>query len=704
MRFGPYELDRSQRELRLEGRVVRLPPQPFKLLTLLVGRAGSIVSREEIRTELWGDDTFVDFEHGINYCIQQIRAALEDDAEEPRYVETVPKVGYRFREAVHRDEKLDDVSPEPPHSVPKGERLAWTLTLLGAIALTAIVVWSLSRSNTTRPGMTRFSLTLPPGHTIRGPSGRLIALSSDGRRLAYVADRELYLRAMDDEATTRLGYVGTSPFFSPDGQWLGFWGEGQLKKVRLDGGAPMNLFEMQNPWGASFGPDGSIVFADGPAGVIAVPADGGPMEVLVSVDGKNGEWAGTPQILPDGETILFTLGKGTNRPESERIAVQSMVSGERRILIERGRDARYLPSGHLLYSLDDSVLAMRFDLERLKVASGPVPVLEGVRHGLLVTHYAVSGNGTLVYVPESTQPSNSLVWVDRDGTETPFLEPRRHYQGPRLSPDGTRLLVTVGPTPREQDLWWTEVDRGVLSRLTFEGAHRAVWSADGTRVIFASHRSGDDQWNLFSKSVEGGEPAAPLTSGLFRMPTSVSTENVLVFIERRGTTNWDLGFLPFRDDGAPEPKVLLATPFDELQGIVSPNGTWIAYTSNESGRQEVYVQSFPNLGSKRQVSSDGGSEPMWSPRGDELFYRHDGKMYAVPVSVGARFEAESPRVLFADDYERLDGPPMTNYAVTPDARRFVMVRTETPPFETEPRIHVVLHWQEELERRVPASK
>ena len=585
-------------------------------------------------------------------------------------------------------------------------RLAWGLSILMAVLVTGLTVWSMMRPRPRPPRpMTRFAVTLP--ETTRLVHGG-IALSAEGRHLLYFAEhdgvRQLYRRPLDQfEAVPIRGTESAQyPFFSPDGQWVGFFADAKLKKVSLVGGPPVTLCDAAGfIHGASWGLDNVIVFGvTGAPGLMQVPASGGNPEPVTTVDSEE-RWHGWPDILPGGKAVLFTAWSGGI--DNARIAVQSLETGERRNLVD-GTDPRYVPTGHILFARPGSLWAVPFDANRLEVTGSPTPVLEGVLIWEGVASFALAGDGSLVYVLGTASTLKSkLVWVDRRGAERALTAPLRVYRDPRLSPDGERLAVTIDDATG-RGVWVLELSRGTLTRLTFEGGNsRPIWSPDGERIIFSSNRVGDTFSNIFSKPADASGTAEQLTTGAHRIPTSASSDGkTIVFRQGSATTNRDIGMV--RLEGEREPEMLLQTPSDEHTGMLSPDDRWLAYVSNESGRQEIYVRPFPGPGGKWPISTEGGTEPMWSRDGQELFYRNGEKMMAVAISTEPEFAPAKPTSLFEGVYETGGGPaggyPGSNYDLTPDGR-FVMIRTDESSGPTQ--INVVLNWFEELKRLVPTE-
>ena len=586
------------------------------------------------------------------------------------------------------------------------ERVAWGLV---AALLGGIVVWSVMRAEPPAQAILRFALTLPPGDIFTDTGRHLVALSPDGTRLVYSANEQLYLREMDQlEATPIRGtdMSPTTPFFSPDGQWVGFYAGGNLRKVSVTGGAPITLCDARNLFGASWGRDDSIVFGQGRNGILRVSANGGTPEVLIPMDSDKNESGHGPQMLPDGKTVLFTLGTTALWDESQ-IVTQSLETGERRVLIEGGRDARYVPTGHLVYALGETLLAVPFDLERLEVMGGPVPVVEDVGRAATQTgaaHASFSDSGSLAYVPVF-RADRRIVWFDRGGQEQEPLGEPGIFQNPELSPDGKRLAVLrQDPDSGNVDIWIIDLERGVPTRFTFDEAVDlyAVWSPDGSRIVFNSARDGG-VFQLYEKPASGAGTAELLrASDVNNGPFDWSSDGrFLIYVNTVPTR--DIWALPMLDEGEPVP--FLEGGFMEDQAKLSPDGRWIAYISDESGRNEVYVANFQEALGKWQISTGGGVQPRWSNDGTELFYiAPDLTMMAVPVRGERELEVGVPVALFETGIwggVQTSGGRRAQYDVAADGRRFLMIRPAEEAQEAE--IHIVLDWFEELKRLVPTN-
>ena len=577
----------------------------------------------------------------------------------------------------------------------------WSIAAL-ALLIAGVALWNLSPSSTPS-SLTRLALTLPAGDHFTTLGHEVVALSPDGSLMVYGANEQLYLRAMDQlESRPISGTEGADgPFFSSDGQWVGFTAGNKLKKVAISGGAPMTLSDDANLHGATWGTDDAIIFApsSGIRGLYQVSAGGGTPVLLTTPDFQNGEishpW---PQLLPGGGAVIYTVGAGGSWDDAQ-IVVEQIETRERRVLIEGGTHGRYIPTGHLVYARANTLMAVPFDLARLEVTGSPVPVVEGVMQGANsgVAHFAFSDLGSLVYVPGGTQDiERTLVWVNRQGEVEPLAAPPRTYDDPRLSPDGGRLAVQIfGAT---SDVWIYDILRKTMTRLTFEGSNDGpLWTPDGQRVTFDSTRAGGPG-SLFWKPADGSGAAEQLTttSQYRNIATSWSPDGKMLAFSESGVN--DIWVLPFEGESKPQP--FLQTPFLEGAARFSPDGRWVAYTSNESGRFEIYVQPFPGPGGKWQISTEGGTEAVWAGNGQELFYRNGEQMLAVDITTQPAFSAGSPELLFEGQYfnDSSVGYPAANYDVTPDGQRFLMIREEQPEV---PQINVVLNWFEELKRLVP---
>ena len=574
----------------------------------------------------------------------------------------------------------------------------------------------------------------------------LVAISPQGTHLVYSTDQRLYLRSLNQlDASPIRGTepqpgrvigntaagstAGREPFFSPDGQWIGFYQDGQIKKVSVAGGPPVTLCPAETLWGASWAADGTILYGQGPAGIWRVSASGGEPENLVKV--KPGQVALSPQLLPGGRAVIFTLAESGNWDDAQ-IVVHPLNSSTLKALVKGGSDARYVASGHLVYARQDSLLAVPFDAETLTVTGGPVPLVEGVARANQtvngIAHFSVSTDGTLVYVPESAVAATSqrtLVWVDRQGREELIKVPPRAYVYPRLSPDGTHVAIEIREAETIGNIWVLDLARLTLTRLTFlpNGGRGPLWTADGRRILFNSGLGGGG--NLFWQAADGSGDAERLLEGTTGdFPTAATSDGAGVIISANSSTSADVTMLALAPrhiaasslDGGESPgrstaqvRPLVHTQFSERNGVVSPDGRWLAYESNASGRLEIYVRPFPQVDSGQWlVSTNGGSRPLWARDGRELFYlSEDGTLISVPVEQASAWRVGSPRQVLQTAYfpAAVPGFNYRPYDISPDGTRFLMIKqlAETEPRPGQRGIIVVTNWLDELKRLVPTK-
>jgi serine/threonine-protein kinase len=580
-------------------------------------------------------------------------------------------------------------------------------TLVLGTAIASLATWNLKP--TPPQPVSRLVITLPPGQQLAGlDSGPAVALSPDGTHLAYVArqggTQQLYLRAMDSLESKPIPGTqgGVSPFFSPNGQWVGFFAGGKLKKVSVSGGAAVTLGNAVVPVGASWGSQGMIAFGPATISALLQVSDGGGTPQPLTRFEKEESSHRWPESLPGGKAVVFAAGTTATNWNNAQVVVQSVGTGERRNLIQGGTQPRYAPSGHLVYLQGGSLMAMPFDPDRLTATGAAVPVVDGVVQSPSTgaAQYSISATGSLVYVPGGVQAIQSkMMWVSRNGTEQPLAAPAHAYEFPLSSPDGRRVGVTI--LEQESQVWLYDLSRETLTRLTFEGSvnQYSIWTQDGKRIAFVSNKEG--QLNLFWQLANGSGGLERLTTSEYlHNPMSWSPDGqLLAFTEVNPTTGRDIWVLRLGDRKA---QPFLRTPFDEGAPRFSPDGRWLVYVSNESGRYEIYVQPYPGPGGKWQISTEGGTEPVWNPNGRELFYRSGDKMMAVDIATQPGFAAGTPRMLFEGQYQ--PSPVMfANYDVSRDGQRFLMLKPSEQAQAAPTQINVVLNWFEELKRRVPAG-
>ena len=594
----------------------------------------------------------------------------------------------------------------------------FTVVALVAGSVASLAVWLATRSILQPPRVLRFTINPASDATLTIMNAdRGLAITPDGSRVVYTGANgsALFVRALDQLDATRLTGLGAphGPFLSPNGQWIGF-GDGldALKKVPVSGGAAVLLGHYDGGLrGATWGSNDRIVFAttNGVTGLQQIPAAGGEATVLTRPNRTEGEadhfW---PEFLPNGQAVLFTIMATAGGLDAASIAMLDLQTGAQRILLRGGSDAHYVRSGHLVYTAAGMLRAVPFDLAARSVVGPPVPIVSQV-----VTtpsggvNAVVTDDGTLVYVPGRFESVGSLafVWVDRQGREEPLKAPPREYFYPRLAPDGTRLAVYI--FDQEYDIWLWDLARATLSRVTFDPSQDTfpVWTPDSRRLIFGSERAAAR--NLFGQAADGTGALERLTeSPNLQNPTAISPDGAqLVFTESMPRTGEDVMVLSLRGERRTTP--LIQTPFAERNGEISPGGRWIAYEANDSGQFEIYVRPFPNVVDGRwQVSTGGGTRPLWSRNGQELFFlAPTGALMRVGVERGDTWAATAPVQLLEGRYRTgtLQFILGRTYDVSPDGRRFLMIKAGSDADRTvaSASLVVVQNWAEELKRLVP---
>ncbi len=568
--------------------------------------------------------------------------------------------------------------------------------------------------------VSRVSLAFSPATelTING-SDRDLAITPDGSRVVYVGNNgtQLFVRALDAlEPVAVFTGEPRGPFVSPDGRWIGFVdGNTALMKVATDGGAAVTVatLDSNGPRGGTWGGDDTIVIATNnpTTGLQRIAAQGGTTTVLTKPDRGKGEadhlW---PELLPGGHAVLYTITATVGGPDASQIAVLDLKSGTSKVLIPGGSHAQYVGSGHLVYAAGGSLRAVPFDLATLETRGTPVPVVSEVAStapGALDA--VVAGDGTLAYVSGggAAAAQRTLVWVDRQGRETAIGAPPRAYVYPRLSPDGSRIALYA--QDQALDLWMWDLVRSTLTRATFDPALDAhpAWTPDGRRVVFSSERAGAR--NLYWQTADGTQPAERLAE-LPNPPnaSAVSPDgSALIFSEADPVTGDDLMQLAL--DGSRRVTPLVKSSYSERNGVVSGDGRWLAYESNDSGRFEVFVRPFGDPGSGFwQVSTIGGTRPLWSRDGQELFYfSPTGSLMSVRVSRRPSWEASTPsEVVKAGYMTSPGGSPGRTYDISPDGQRFLLIKQGAAPGENAPHAKLILalNWTEDLRRLVPSSR
>ena len=714
IRFGVFEVDLAAGELRKSGVKIKLQDQPFRVLVALLARPGEVVTREELREKLWRDGTFVDFDRGVNTAINKIREALGDSADTPRFVETLPRRGYRFVAPVDgadppaagrgSSEALPAASAgSAPTVVSQYARQIVPWLLLAVVTAILAAVW-LQGPEPQTP-LRRFAFR--PGPEVGPP-----VISPNGKYIAYTTGRgtEAKLWVQDLARNEPREIAGAdwarSPFWSPGSDFIGFFAEEELKRIPFDGGpaipvcqVPHTVFRQTGAWS----PDGSLmVFSTGtPVMPFQVSAGGGNPEPLAAVVDSGVNRGMSPHFLPparQGRLLLFGTTSG--------LVIQSLETGDGESLLANAGRPVYSPSGHILYgrlgspsvagtsSEAPGLWALPLSLKTLKPTGEPFAVSpEG-------SYPSVAGDGTLVYLEGSGLGQHKLLSCGRTGEELEEIGRIEGFiAGISLSPDG-QLAVLEAVVERNRDIWVQDKARGVNTRLTFTDGNDGspVWSPSGDQIAFFSRRR-DGNADIYVKSSDGsGEAKAVVSTPLDEWPSDWSPDgDYLLYHARESETRLDVWYLKLGGENSGEERVpFLQTPFDEKAAQFSPGGRFVVYSSDESGRFEIYVRPFPKGTGKWQVSRNGGSHPRWGRDGQELFYVSGDKLISVPVTLDANFSAKSPVSLFQDQFLAAGGfaPP---YDVSANGRSFLV--RELIEEAREPVIRVVQNWYEEFRGR-----
>jgi Tol biopolymer transport system component len=606
------------------------------------------------------------------------------------------------------------VSAPPAAEISTWKRvLPWAL-VAGLIVLLALQTWvpGTGRQSAVSTKPVRLQARLAPDTPLWSANGASAVLSPDGTRLAYISqvegNRHLFIRNLDQLEPNRVsGSEGAyNPFFSPDGEWIAFFTLEALKKVSVFGGTPLTLAEVTQNRGGAWGTDGTIIFAQNPnSGLMRIPDTGGVPEPLTELDKESGEtthrW---PSFLPDSQAVIFTAHESAASFEDARIEVLDLQTMDRKVLHRGASPARYVSTGHIVYVREGTLYALPFDSKRFEATGPPSPLIENVtthpQHGS--AEFSFSDSGTLVYLTgDGSSGTRSLVFVERSGDVEAISDAVGNYFHPSVSPNGRNLAYCAGEGS-ETDVWVHDLERGVATRLTFtdEEDFTPVWSPDSQSIAYSSAH--ESPGNIYVKPADGsGEPERLTENDSFQGVASWSPDgNHLMIMQLSGTQGWDLFTLDLQSGSSPEP--FLVTEFHEWNGIFSPDGRWVAYTSTESGTPEIYVRPFPGPGGKWQISKGGGSTPQWSGDGRELFYLAGSTVMAVEVDgTAGAIRAGSPAPLFDGPFESdSNAMPLVFNA---QENRFVMLQTQDLASEGPDRTLVtfVFNWFETLKELGP---
>ena len=603
----------------------------------------------------------------------------------------------RYRDAGDARIELEDAAATPsgitPPTVPavpaRGRMRMAVVFALGTLLGGALAAGWLQRPAGPAPSQVQFAVTLRDDERLAATDLGEIAIAPDGRSVVYVAARgsatQLSIRSLESALSTPLGGTvnAVTPFFSPDGKWVGFFADGQLKKVAVAGGTPVRLCDAATGLGGSWSANGTIVFASATGSPLQRVADGGGTPSRATeLDVSRGEFSHRwPSFLPDGKTFLFSVGTVGEWDEAE-IFAQTLDGGRPTFIFKGGTNARYLDAGYLSYGHKGAIWIVPFDPKTLKVTGTPQKALEGVAASVDGSaQFSVSRNATGIYVPADPSASARRLAVVQDGELTPLAAPAHAYVTPRVSADGRR--VVLGVSEASEHVYLYDLTAGALTQLTFEAANRVpVWSGDG-RVTFASNRNG--ALNLFLAPPDGsGQGERLSTSDHLQMPGSWSLDGTLAFTEQNPTTGRDIWLL--RRSGART--AFANSAADESAARFSPDGQWIAFVSNDSGQAEVWVRPATGATPARRFTSSGAMEPVWREDGRALFYRANGRLMMGPITGGVSTAAA--RVAYGGTTEAgtFDA---AGYDVMPGSNRFLII-TAASPASTASQLRVILNW------------
>jgi Tol biopolymer transport system component/DNA-binding winged helix-turn-helix (wHTH) protein len=709
IQFGPFTLDFESRQLTNAGRAVHLEPKAFDLLSALVLERPKALSKADLQERLW-PGTFVS-EANLSNLVAEVRAALGDPARAPKFVRTVHGFGYAFSgEAT--DEPADELTSAAPgvSPPPRAHRATWVVLAGVALGVIGTAAMALRRDAPSVATVAPAQFTIAPpenasfGGPSRGGSGSAtqLAVSPDGRQIAFVARGDaayqIWLRPIAAlDATPLQGTDGAAfPFWSPDSRSLGFFADGKLKTIPLAGGPPTVLADAPLGNGGSWNRENVILFAGGAArtGLSRVPSTGGRPTAATVIDAKAAEDAHRwPHFLPDGRHFFYTAVTGPCCPPGtpSEVRIGSLDEPGHDAPLFQAESAAAYASGHLIFARDETLMAQPFDAETRRLLGDPFPLAEHVTsEGSRYVGASASANGMLVYGQAGADVERQLTWFDRAGHPLGTVGDPARYAGLALSPDERRVAVTLETgTQKNVDIWVIDVPRNIRSRLTVHPGQDVspVWSPDGARVAFQASRLNEPVAIRQTLSHETGTDELVLQGpGNFTMlPTAWSSDGRFLAYVTKGSNVWVLPLF-----GDRKPFAFANSPFTETSGVFSPDGRWIAYTSNEGGQTDVYVQAFPGPGVKSQVSRDGGSHPVWRGDGRELFYLgRDGTLMVVSIGAGASFESGPPHALFRTNVWRRTFNQV--YAATRDGQRF-LVNAMPPGASGSAPITVVLNW------------
>ncbi|MEO5895797.1 MAG: protein kinase [Vicinamibacterales bacterium] len=583
---------------------------------------------------------------------------------------------------------------------PSASRAGWIAGAVTLAVFAGVAGWTLKPERPSPRTAAQFTVPLPATDRLSGTDFPAVAISAGDTHIAFIASRDghsqLFIRPLQSlDATPVPGTDGAlSPFFSPDGQWIAFFTSGKLKRVPVGGGPVRTIADAAIGFGGVWGADGNIIFApNNGSALLQVSANGGETRQVTTLDAARGEFSHRwPELMPDGQTVLYAVGTEGSWDDAQIVA-QPITGGERRVLIEGGTYPRYLPDGRLLYARGGALFAVPLDAAARVGAGEPQRVMPSVLQSSDgASQFSVTMAGGIIYVP-GVQNERRLVWVDHTGAVQPLAVPRGFYSSPRLSPDGRSVAVVSG---RDRDeIWVADTGDASLRQLTHDGGAAPVWSADGTRIVFSASRDGPAA--VFSKAANGSGGDERLTTGTHAQSAHSASPDgqLLAVVEQKSSGGRDIVLLSLAGDHGVRP--FRSTAETESSPVFSPDARFIAYVSDGSGQNEVYVSATNGSGTAVRVSTDGGAEPRWHPDGAQLFFRSATRMMVAKVVTSPSLSASAQRVLFEGGFVRGSGSS-AEYDVSPDGARFLMLEGGDDT-ESIRELRVILGWIRETARR-----
>ena len=745
--FGPFRVDPQQRLLMRGEKTISLQPKAFETLLVLLRHSHQLVTKDELMKEVW-PDTFVE-ESNLTQQVFQLRKALGQTPQDQQYIITVPGRGYRFAQAVvdiGRQDAQGDLVVEEEKSTghvpllekpanqksstlaaagsrPLRQVLSWAFAGVVAISGAFALGWKYHVAPLAKRPLIRVVLDIPefelPAELTFGANPGLsgIALSPDGTRVVYTghgADGilRLYTRTLDQEhSLPLLGTEGAyGPFFAPNGRFVAFFADAQLKKISLDNGTVTALSPAPKGYGGSWGQDDSIVAAlDWDQALSWVSAQGGAVRSATELRTQAKDIAHLwPQALAHEDAVLFTAISANAEVNAATVEVQSLKTGERRTLVTDAHYGRYVPSGHLLFVQGTVLSAAPMDVRHLALTGPKRAFVRDVAFGPDGSpQFDFSSNGMLTYV-RAVHGKQTITWLDPTGQSLPLRSsPGEYLPGIRFSPDGKRIAFALASEDYQNvDIWVYEWEHDSMRRLTFNAmAWFPVWSPDGKHIAYMSEAEGG-VGNLYYLRAEGGGAPVRLTENKYRqLPYSFSPDGKrLAFFQISPQTKADIWTVPLEEPQSDNPKAgkpepLLATEFDERAPVISPDGKWLAYESDETGRAEIFVRRLSDPGGKWQISTAGGDRPVWSKKLPELIFRSkEGVMFTKYAVQGDAFVAGKPGLWTRKSDLGL------YFDLSPDGRRLAVLQPVKPDHSKPPQVVLLQNFWDELQRQAPARR